>query len=116
VVESGALFAATSSGLLQSTDHGHSWQPVRGGLPGSTVQVVCKHPSRPGVLVAAQYDGVYESQDNGKSWTRISPDEPRLSIREMTILPEAANRLFVRTERQGIFALPLEAVASGASN
>jgi photosystem II stability/assembly factor-like uncharacterized protein len=116
VVESGSLFAATSSGLVESEDHGQSWQPVHGGLPGSTVQAVCKHPARPGVLVAAQYDGVFESQDNGKSWVRISPDEPHLSIREMTILPDTSNRLLVRTERQGIFALPLEAVASGASN
>lgn len=116
VVESGSLFAATSSGLIDSQDHGRTWQPVRGGLPGSTVQAICKHPTRPGVLMAAQYDGVYESRDNGKSWARISPDEPRLSIREMTILPEKANRLLVLTERQGIFALPLEAIASDASN
>jgi len=116
IVESGSLFAATSSGLVQSADQGRSWQPVRGGLPASTVRAVCKHPTQPGVLVAAQYDGVYESRDDGKSWTRISPDQPRISIREMTILPDSANRLLVRTERQGIFALPLEAVASGASN
>jgi len=116
VLESGSLFAATSSGLIYSQDNAQTWRPVRGGLPGSTVQAICKHPARPGVLVAAQFDGVYESRDNGKSWERISPIEPHLAIRQMRILPETANRLFVLTERQGIFALPLEAPASGASN
>jgi photosystem II stability/assembly factor-like uncharacterized protein len=115
IVESGSLFVATSSGLEQSEDDGRTWRLVRGGLPASTVQAICQHPTQPGVLAVAQFDTVYESQDNGRSWTRISPNEPHLSIREMTILPGSAE-LFVLTERQGIFALPLEARAPDASN
>jgi hypothetical protein len=115
-VQSGSLFAATSSGLQQFEESGHSWQLVQGGLPAGTIQAICKDPVRPGILVAAQYDGVYWSQDNGKSWTRISPEGPRLSIRELAILPEKANRLFALTERQGVFVLPLEATAPVASN
>lgn len=110
------LFAASSSGLMRSNDSGQSWEVVLGGLQRGTVRAICKHPSRPGVLFAAQYGDVYESLDSGQSWTRVSPDRSGLSIKELAIVPERPDRLFVLTQRQGVFALPLEAAASGASN
>ncbi len=109
------LIAASSKGLMRSEDGGGHWQLVTNGLAPSTVRAICRHPHEPGVLFAAQYSDVFESRDNGKSWTRISPAEPRISIKELAILPDRADRLFVLTQRQGVFALPLEALASGAS-
>jgi photosystem II stability/assembly factor-like uncharacterized protein len=111
-----ALIAATSTGLMRSEDGGKSWQFVLNGLERSTVGAICRHPHEPGVLYAAQYGDVFESRDNGRSWTRISPAEPRMSIKELAILPDRADRLFALTQRQGVFALPLEALASDASN
>jgi len=111
-----ALIVASSSGLMRSEDGGHTWQLILNGLDRSTVRTICRHPREPGVLYAAQYSDVFESRDNGQSWTRISPAEPRISIKELAILPDRADRLFVLTQRQGVFALPLEAFASGASN
>ena len=114
VVEQGTLFVASSSGLMRSDDSGRSWELVLGGLERSTVRAICKHPSRPGVLFAAQYGNIYESADNGHSWSRISPDNSEVSIKELAIVPAWSDRLFVLTQRQGVFALPLEAIASGS--
>ena len=116
VVDQNALFVAGSSGLMRSDDGGQTWEVVLGGLQRSTVRAICKHPSRPGVLFAAQYGDIYESSDNGHSWTKISPDNSEVSIKELAIVPAWSDLLFVLTQRQGVFALPLEAVASGASN
>jgi len=114
-LERNILLAATSSGLMRSEDLGRSWESVLGGLQQGTVRTVYKHPSRPGVLFAAQYGDVYQSQDDGHSWSRISPDKSEVSIRELAIVPSQSDRLFVLTQRQGVFALPLEVLASGAS-
>jgi photosystem II stability/assembly factor-like uncharacterized protein len=111
-----ALIAASSAGLMRSGDGGQTWELILNGLDRSTVRTICRHPREPGVLYAAQYSDVFQSRDHGKSWTRISPAQPRVSIKELAILPDQADRLFVLTQRQGVFALPLEAFASGASN
>jgi len=101
---------------MRSGDLGKSWEPVLGGLQPGTVRTIYKHPSRPGVFFAAQYGDVYESRDDGRSWSRISPDKSAVSIKELAIVPSRSDRLFVLTQRQGVFALPLEATASGASS
>jgi hypothetical protein len=80
------------------------------------VRTVYKHPSLPSVLFAAQYGDVFESRDDGNSWSRISPDNSTVSIKELAIVPTRSDRLFVLTQRQGIFSLPLESIASGASS
>jgi photosystem II stability/assembly factor-like uncharacterized protein len=115
-VASHTLFAASSSGLMRSGDLGTSWELVSGGLQQATVRTVYKHPSLPGVLFAAQYGDVFESRDDGNSWSRISPDNSTVSIKELAIVPTRSDRLFVLTQRQGIFSLPLESIASGASS
>ena len=110
-----ALIAASSSGLMRSQDNGRTWQVILDGLDRSTVKTICRHPTEPGVLYAAQYSSVFESRNHGMNWSRISPMNTRVSIKELAILPDRADRLFVLTQRQGVFALPLEAFASGAS-
>ena len=116
IADGNTLFAASSAGLMRMNDSGATWELVLEGLQRSTVRAVCKHPSQPGVLFAAQYGDVYESTDHGNSWSRISPENSGVSIKEFAIVPARSDRLFVLTQRQGVFALPLEAIASGASN
>ena len=115
-IGSTTLLVASSSGLLRSGDLGSSWEPVLGGLQPGTIRTIYKHPSRQGVLFAAQYGDIFESRDDGQSWTRISPDKSAVSIKGLAIVPARSDRLFVLTQRQGVFALPLEAAASGASS
>jgi photosystem II stability/assembly factor-like uncharacterized protein len=113
--DSNTLFVASSAGLMRSIDLGNSWETVLGGLQPGTVRTVYKHPSLPKVLFAAQYGDVYESLDDGHSWLKISPEKSGVSVKELAIVPTRSDRLFVLTQRQGVFALPLEAAASGAS-
>jgi photosystem II stability/assembly factor-like uncharacterized protein len=110
-----ALLAATSAGLLRSDDAGATWAQVSGGLDPGTIRALAVHPTRSGVLFAAQYGDVYTSQDSGRSWAKISPQKSGISIQQLAVLPGRADLLFALTRSQGVFALPLETLASGVS-
>lgn len=69
------VLAATSVGLLHSSDGGASWTRV---LTGEVTDVV-QHPTNPAVFYAAigtfrgaTENGVYRSSDRGFTWVRIS--------------------------------------------
>lgn len=69
------VFAASSAGVLRSTNAGASWTRVLNGDASSVVQ----HPTLPDIIYAAlgnrngaAENGVYRSTDRGVSWTRIS--------------------------------------------
>jgi len=103
-----SLLAATYAGLRASDDLGASWLPVRGELDGSTIQALCKHPDYPSVLFAAKYGTIYKSSDQGVSWTVMSPEGwPVKSVKQLVVAPGNPDRLFVLTQQQGVFVLPL---------
>jgi len=103
-----SLVAATFSGLKISDDLGASWRPVRGELKENTIQALCRHPDRPSVLFAAKYGTIYTSPNSGNSWVKISPDDwPISSIKQLIIVPDIPDRLFVLTPQQGVFVLSL---------
>lgn len=69
------LLAATSAGLIRSTNSGQSWNVVLQGFATDVVQ----HPTRPDVWYAAvgnlfgsASNGVYVSMNGGLSWSLIS--------------------------------------------
>lgn len=69
------VIAATSVGLLRSTDAGATWTRV---LTGEATDVI-QHPTVPtiwysalGRFAGATENGVYRSSDNGVTWIRIS--------------------------------------------
>src|SRR5690349_17886782 len=69
------VYAATSQGLLKSTDGGRSWAPLDAALPGAASPVdalaVAADPFSPGVLYAAIAGGasrLYRSADHGATW------------------------------------------------
>jgi len=69
------VFAATSVGLLRSTNSGASWTTVQQGFASSVQQ----HPSLPNVWYVAignpngaAGNGVYRSTDGGSTWTNIT--------------------------------------------
>jgi photosystem II stability/assembly factor-like uncharacterized protein len=104
------LLAATSSGLRISDDLGATWRPVRGEMAEDTVQAICRHPSKRSEIFAAKYGAIYLSPDAGRTWRRISPPNwPIHSVKRMTVLPGAPDRLFVLTPQQGVWELPLDA-------
>jgi hypothetical protein len=66
-----AVLAATSLGILESTDHGRTWRAKpSSGLPSVTgLEFIRAHPSDPGRMFAGTPAGLYESRDGGSTWT-----------------------------------------------
>jgi photosystem II stability/assembly factor-like uncharacterized protein len=69
--DSSLVLAATSHGLLRSTDNCRNWSFVRNGIEASTVMNVIPHPSRP-EFFAAQRGRLLRSADEGETWQALS--------------------------------------------
>jgi photosystem II stability/assembly factor-like uncharacterized protein len=69
------VFAATSGGLLKSTDQGRTWAPRGGGLPQLDITGLALHPDGR-TLAASDYStgGLWRSVDGGDSWTSFPTD------------------------------------------
>ncbi len=93
-LQESTFLAATSLGLLRSTDRGVSWtQPDLG--PGAALRVAAA-PSHPGLALTATVLGTYRSDDFGLRWTRVSaalPAEPRA----LAFLPDNPQVAFAAT-------------------
>jgi photosystem II stability/assembly factor-like uncharacterized protein len=97
------VLAATSAGLLRSTDDCASWAPVSAGLTASTVGVVLFHPTQAGEAFASQDGRILQSSDGGQHWVAIDDDGGRsIWPSAMVVLPEAPGRLFALFPRRGV--------------
>jgi photosystem II stability/assembly factor-like uncharacterized protein len=90
------ILAATSKGLLRSTDDGATWQRQLLGL-ATEVRALGVSPQTPGLVLAATALGIFRSGDSGGSWTRISrgPDDP--FVRAIALLPGDDRVAFILT-------------------
>ena len=100
--ESPLVIAATSHGLLRSTDSCKTWSFVRNGVEASTVMNVVAHPSRPEFL-AVQRGRLLRSVDDGATWQSLS----KLNASETTptalgIFPENPDNVFALFRRSGV--------------
>jgi photosystem II stability/assembly factor-like uncharacterized protein len=89
-------FAATSSGLFISKDHGKAWMggPVSGEKDFVAVQ------AKDDLVVAATHSTVLVSNDNGKMWEHAVLASYPINIRNVTVAPDG--QVFVAT-REGAF-------------
>lgn len=104
---SNGLFAATSRGLLRSSDKGHSWIPVAGQLSTGTVRAVIKHPTHPGLLFAAQYGNVYVSENDGRSWRRLAGAADFGAIQALAMTAENPRCLFALVQGRGVYRIDI---------
>jgi len=98
----GVFLAATSTGLMRSSDFGQSWSPVRGELGTISIQAVTRDPGAPGTFAAAAFGVVYGSVDGGVTWRRVGGTTPIGAIRQILISGDD-HRLFALTEEHGVF-------------
>jgi len=100
------ILAATSTGLMRSSDFGISWTPTCGEIASKAIQAIAKEPMREGVFYAAVNGLVYESDDNGESWQLILPEGPAID-RIIQLLPSASQpgRVFALTATRGVFVM-----------
>ncbi|HEX4231055.1 MAG TPA: YCF48-related protein [Bryobacteraceae bacterium] len=96
------LLVATDSGLFSSVDNGHSWLPVSGGLPPSTVNSVIYSPANGSCIYAIEFGQLYRSTDSGSSWARLPTAFPSLHVRQLWIPDKTADRLYGMTNDLGI--------------
>jgi photosystem II stability/assembly factor-like uncharacterized protein len=96
------VLAATSHGLLRSSDGCKTWSFVRSGVEASTVMNVLVHPSRP-EFFAVQRGRLLRSADDGETWQSLSG----ISASETTpialgILPDNPDNVFALFRRRGV--------------
>ncbi len=78
-------FSGTGGGIFKSTDGGHSWHPLAGGLPSGIVQAyvaIARSNSKRLFASVATRDKVelYRSADGGETWA-IATSDPRPKTR-----------------------------------
>lgn len=101
--------AATSTGLLRSTDGCVSWSKAA-GLQAETVSIVLFHPTHPGEAFAAQGGRIFRSTDGGLHWSPLEDEGRGLSWpASLFILPEAPERLFALFPRRGVLTNSIDA-------
>jgi len=101
VSPSDALIAATSTGVIQSSDGGVTWtRPELGTQDGVLCLAV---PSNdPDLIVAATASGFFRSDDNGLSWRQISPGLGGARPHALAFMPGEDPDLFA-TSSGGLF-------------
>jgi photosystem II stability/assembly factor-like uncharacterized protein len=103
------VFTGEGSGLYKSTDSGHSWRPIKAGLPTFAeglgrigITVAPSDPRRMYATVEAREGaGIYRSDDAGESWRRVNADS-RVVARpsdaaEVRVHPKDPDVVFVPT-------------------
>lgn len=100
---SGVLLAATSAGLIRSSDFGQSWKAAAGELGAISVQAVARDPAASRTFVAAAFGVVYASTDGGFSWRRLSVGGSSIGAIRQLLVSADPQRLFALTEEHGAF-------------
>jgi photosystem II stability/assembly factor-like uncharacterized protein len=109
-----AILAATSRGVLQSTDDGAHWKLVTEGVPAATVDSVRFNPSEGREAFLVQYGNVYRTVDGGDSWQAFSNEGLQgAAIRMLWFAPDLPRRIFALSVARGalVFDLPQATVA-----
>jgi photosystem II stability/assembly factor-like uncharacterized protein len=109
-----AILAATSRGVLQSTDEGEHWKLVTEGVPAATVDSVRFNPSEGREAFLVQYGNVYRTADGGDSWQAFSNEGLQgAAIRMLWFAPDLPRRIFALSVARGalVFDLPQATVA-----
>jgi hypothetical protein len=84
------VYAASSGGVLRSTDGGASWRLAM--LEGRAVAALAIDPQNPQTVYAGTYDGaaVFQSMDSGRSWHQIMSGggDKTTEIRALAVDPQ----------------------------
>jgi photosystem II stability/assembly factor-like uncharacterized protein len=113
------VLAATSRGLLQSSDGGANWKLITNGIPAATVNSVRFHPGQNLEAFLVQYGKVYRSLDGGSSWQPLPSDGlENSSIHTLWLSPDIPGRIFALSTARGalIFDMPQPEVAQQAEH
>ena len=102
-VDGETILAATSEGMLRSSDGGKSWTLNTEGLPSITVFRVRMARSSPNVVWATTSDGVAKSTDGGIIWKDVSGSPsasglPARNLQALSVHPHNPDIALVATD------------------
>ncbi len=96
--------AATSTGLLRSTDGCQTWKQVHTGLDTETVSLVLFHPTHAGEAFISQGGHIFVSTDGGQHWQPIDDEAGGNAGPEaLVVLSAAPDTLFALFPRRGVY-------------
>ncbi|MFW6078672.1 MAG: WD40/YVTN/BNR-like repeat-containing protein [Gemmatimonadota bacterium] len=72
--------------VYRTDDFGRSWEPLHGGLPEGSVNVIREHPDDPALLFLGTEHALFVSNDAGERWTRF-PGLPTTLYDDLEIHP-----------------------------
>ena len=92
------IYAATSSGLYRSLDHGLTWTRLVEPAPGEQMWSVMIHPgAHRTILTGTAPLGIYRSDDAGETWRKLP--RPAIAERMVGAFPSRVMRLSVAPAR-----------------
>lgn len=90
-----SLLAATSKGIIRSTDGGRTWtRPKR--VDAEEISGLAVSPADPALVIAMTRSGVFRSGDGGTTWARVS-DALGVEPHALAFLPTDDRELFATT-------------------
>jgi len=92
----GRLVAATSEGVIGSSDGGGTWTQTNLGT-AEEVFGLAASTADPNLIVAATRSGFLRSHDGGNTWSLISHRVPGVTPHALTVLPSDDRVLFATT-------------------
>lgn len=103
--------------VYASNDFGESWEPIREGLPESSVNALEQHPTAANLLFLGNEVGAYFSIDAGAQWKKLEGGLPTVPVDDIVVHPRE-NDLVLGTHGLGIWIMddvsPLSELTSAA--
>jgi photosystem II stability/assembly factor-like uncharacterized protein len=97
----GDLLAATSTGVITSSDAGSTWTQASLGMPDE-VSGLAVSPDDPDLVVAATRYGFFRSNDGGRTWRLASTELEGVTPHALAFMPSHDRVIFAATT-DGLF-------------
>lgn len=97
----GRLLAATTQGLIRSSDEGVTWTQPEAGSGHPVFCVAASHDDSE-LVVAATESGFLRSRDGGATWDQVSSNLPGVTPHALVIMP-SDDRVLLATTTAGLF-------------
>ncbi|MEW6599963.1 MAG: hypothetical protein AB1499_03245 [Nitrospirota bacterium] len=117
--DSGVLYAATSRGLLMTTDGGQTWtQSGTTGLVSRNIHDIAVSPSDPDHVYAATDRGIFRYSENTDSWDEMYKGIATSDIRCLAFSPAQQNAppLLWAVTKTGLYKLSAAVIPAPSTN
>jgi len=101
--EADTVYAATLSGLYETTDGGKGWNRIGGTLPDQMIMAMVLDRTRKGVLYLAGRDGVHRSEDGGTTWKTLNKGLATTNIRSIAQSATDPSLFYAGTNGSGLY-------------